>query len=264
MNTGEFLTMVRERTNLRTDDEARSACESVFDALRLCVPRETSDQVAAELPRELKDVWEGSWLERAVESFVSPEEMNLDMFIFRVQDRAKLEDRKETEQVVRAIFLALHDQLNDDVEQKLVFQLPRDIREFWQSAVPTPTQQAMEGQVSEYAGAYPLPPHTGGEEPEAPSQPEEFVEGKYDSGAIGPAAAEVYRSDQQVRNEIEELLDASDEVDASTVNVEVKQGQVTLNGTVRSNTEREAAARVASDALGATVIQNDLQVSEPT
>jgi osmotically-inducible protein OsmY len=74
-----------------------------------------------------------------------------------------------------------------------------------------------------------------------------------------PDATITFRSDSEIRQEIESQLWWSPFVDADEVNVRVQDGVATLTGTVDSWTERSAARENAIEG-GAIWVENDLQV----
>lgn len=254
MQNQEFLEKVRKEAGLRDEEEAQRASEAVFEALRARVSHGTGDEVAVQLPRELRQLWESGILEHIARAVSGFERLDLDEFLIRVRDTADLDDAQQAERATRAVFRALHEQIAPASEEMLLNELPADIRRFWEASA-TASMRREEAPAQERIGE--LPPETEGEE-EAPMAAEELPPGQYDSTAIGPSAAEVFRSAEQIRREIEELLEANTEVDASQINVEVHQGRVTLRGAVASPVERDAAAHVAAEALGAIEVNNEL------
>ena len=65
---------------------------------------------------------------------------------------------------------------------------------------------------------------------------------------------------EEVKDKIEDALRRSAELDARRIEVEVKDGTVTLHGRVRSWAEREEAARAAWSSPGTTVVENEIVV----
>jgi len=67
-------------------------------------------------------------------------------------------------------------------------------------------------------------------------------------------------SPTQLKQNIEQALVRSAEVDAERIQVETKGGKVILKGTVRSWAEREEAERVAWRGTGVTVVENHIVI----
>ena len=83
------------------------------------------------------------------------------------------------------------------------------------------------------------------------------VRGVQNNIAIRPP---VRASETVVKHAIEEALKRTAEVDARRINVGVKEGTVTLTGTVRSWMEKEEAERAASRAQGVTKVANQIAI----
>jgi uncharacterized protein (DUF2267 family) len=111
---------------LDTLDEARAATAAVLHALRdRLTPRE-AEHAAAQLPRELKEMWRAgstpTW---------PPIKMHRDDFLERVKSEAGLPDLATTERAVDAVFAALKEQLSDGESDDILAQLPRDLQRVW-------------------------------------------------------------------------------------------------------------------------------------
>jgi hypothetical protein len=70
------------------------------------------------------------------------------------------------------------------------------------------------------------------------------------------------RSDDRIRDDINERLTQDRLVDATDVDVVVKRGEVTLNGLVDSRLARRRAEDIADAVLGVTHVQNNLRVHD--
>jgi osmotically-inducible protein OsmY len=68
------------------------------------------------------------------------------------------------------------------------------------------------------------------------------------------------RSDERIREDINERLTYHGEIDATDIEVLVKSGEVTLRGTVRSRDEKRKAEDVADTVLGVRDINNHIKV----
>jgi hypothetical protein len=70
------------------------------------------------------------------------------------------------------------------------------------------------------------------------------------------------RSDERIRDDINERLTHDPLVDATDIDVVVKRGEVTLTGTVDARLARRRAEDIADAVLGVTHVQNNLRVHE--
>lgn len=70
------------------------------------------------------------------------------------------------------------------------------------------------------------------------------------------------RSDERIREDVCERLTQDDRVDASNVEVTVKNCEVTLTGTVGSREEKRRAEDISDNISGVTDVSNKLRVSE--
>lgn len=129
MTRQAFYRTVSKRIG-RTDPEAvQRAMASVFHALRDRLTPEEADHVAAQLPHELKVVWEaGEKPERR------PLKIHRDEFYERVREDAGLGSRQEARWVTLAVFSALKQQLSPGEAEDVFAQLPKDLKETWMEA----------------------------------------------------------------------------------------------------------------------------------
>jgi osmotically-inducible protein OsmY len=68
------------------------------------------------------------------------------------------------------------------------------------------------------------------------------------------------RSDARISEDIHDRLTDDDELDASTIQVEVNDGEVTLSGTVAEREDKHRAERLAERVTGVGHVQNNLRV----
>jgi hypothetical protein len=68
------------------------------------------------------------------------------------------------------------------------------------------------------------------------------------------------RSDERIREEINERLTRHPEIDASDVDVQVNNGEVTLSGVVEDRTAKRLAEDLTEEIYGVTDVQNQLKV----
>jgi hypothetical protein len=70
------------------------------------------------------------------------------------------------------------------------------------------------------------------------------------------------RSDDRIREDVNDHLTDDWRVDASNIEVKVSSGEVTLSGTVNSRDEKRRAEDIAENISGVKHVQNNLRVSE--
>lgn len=85
--------------------------------------------------------------------------------------------------------------------------------------------------------------------------PRQFYMGPY-----GPYPGEVKIDDNVIKSNVETALFYDSWVDSQRVNVDVKDGTVTLTGTVNSSFEKRAAGDDAWEVPGVRDVQNNLQI----
>lgn len=69
------------------------------------------------------------------------------------------------------------------------------------------------------------------------------------------------RPDERIREDVCEYLTVDDRIDASDIDVAVKDGEVTLSGTVSSRDEKHWAEELIERLPGVTEVNNTLRVS---
>lgn len=70
------------------------------------------------------------------------------------------------------------------------------------------------------------------------------------------------RSDERIREDVNDRLTDNWQLDASNIDITVKDGEVTLNGTVDSRQDKRRAEDLADDCSGVKHVQNNLRVQE--
>lgn len=129
MKTETFYRRVMLETGRADLEDARRATAAVFHALRdRLTPRE-ADQVAAQLPGELKALWKAGEIAGR-----RPAKMNRNEFYERIRKEVALASTKEARSVTSAVFAALQDQLSPGETDDILAQLPKDLKSVWQEA----------------------------------------------------------------------------------------------------------------------------------
>jgi hypothetical protein len=69
------------------------------------------------------------------------------------------------------------------------------------------------------------------------------------------------RSDERIREDINDRLSDDDNLDASEIEVEIKNGEVTLTGTVTERSDKRRAEDVAESVSGVSNVENRIRIS---
>ena len=129
MTTQAFYQTLIQTSGERSQDAAKRATAAVFHALRDRLTPEEADQVVAQLPIELKEVWQsGEKAER------KPLRIHREEFYQRVRQEAGLPSIKEARWATLAVFAALKEQLSPGEAEDVMAQLPKDLKEVWAEA----------------------------------------------------------------------------------------------------------------------------------
>ena len=129
MNTLSFYRKVIEETGQTNREAVKQGTAVVLRALRDRITPEEAAQAAAQLPRELKAVWEeGETPDR------EPVKLHRKEFYDRVKKEAGLASIREARFLTIAVFAALKGQLSPGEADDILAQLPRDLKEVWEEA----------------------------------------------------------------------------------------------------------------------------------
>jgi uncharacterized protein (DUF2267 family) len=129
MTVQQFYRNVMRTSGEERLDTAKGATAAVLQALRDRLTREEADQVVAQLPAELKRLWEAG-----DEEGRRPLKMHRDAFYERVQQEAGLRSAREARWMTLAVFAALKEQLSPGEAEDVLAQLPKDLKEIWAEA----------------------------------------------------------------------------------------------------------------------------------
>ena len=129
MTTLTFYRRVIEEAGQADREAAKQATAAVLHALRDRLTVEEADQVAAQLPRELKTVWEAGEVPGR-----RPVKMHRKDFYERVKAEAGLASPRAARWYTLAVFAALKEQLSPGEAGDVLAQLPKDLKETWEEA----------------------------------------------------------------------------------------------------------------------------------
>ncbi len=129
MNAGTFFKTVMTTAGVHDRALAKRATAAVFHALRDRLTPEESDQVVAQLPRPLKELWSDGEVEGR-----RPVKVRRAEFYERIKEAASLRSTKEARSMTLAVFAALKAQLTLGEGEDVWSQLPKDLKEVWTEA----------------------------------------------------------------------------------------------------------------------------------
>jgi osmotically-inducible protein OsmY len=86
------------------------------------------------------------------------------------------------------------------------------------------------------------------------------VDGDSNGSHRGKGPKNYRRSDERIREEIQDRLTDDEHIDASNIEVEVKAGEITLMGLVDQRSSKRRAEDIAESISGVTHVENRLKV----
>ena len=86
------------------------------------------------------------------------------------------------------------------------------------------------------------------------------MEGEYDSSLIGPARADLFRTADEIKHDVEQLIAENELLFGSDIDVSVESGVVTLRGRVRDQAACDEAVNAAREVLGVVDVRNELEI----
>jgi uncharacterized protein (DUF2267 family) len=129
MTTQKFYRTVAKTGRQQDRAVVKRATAAVLHALRDRLTTDEADQVFAQLPEELKEIWaEGEEAER------EPIKMKHEEFSERIVRDAGLPSKREARWMTLAVFAALKEQISPGEAQDVMAQLPKDLKELWDEA----------------------------------------------------------------------------------------------------------------------------------
>lgn len=87
-------------------------------------------------------------------------------------------------------------------------------------------------------------------------------EGEYDSNLIGPSQTSLFRTSEEIREDLEELISLNDAIHPKDIDFIVERGTVILKGRVRDQAASQEAEQAAREVLGVTAVRNELVIGE--
>ena len=129
MRARQVYSHVAVEAELDTLEESRRATAAVLQALRDRLTPDEARQAAAQLPRELKELWAGGR-----PPMTRPLRLHRRQFLERVRLDADLRTTGQAERVTDAVFAAIKEQISEGEADDIMAQLPRDLKTQWARA----------------------------------------------------------------------------------------------------------------------------------
>jgi hypothetical protein len=108
---------------------------------------------------------------------------------------------------------------------------------------------------------YPPSSYNGGDSQNAYGKDQDSAFGNRQGLNKGKGPRNYKRSDERIKEEINERLTEDHHVDAVEIEVKVQNGEVTLSGTVNGRSEKRRAEDIAESVSGVTHVENRLRVT---
>jgi uncharacterized protein (DUF2267 family) len=129
MTTQSFYKTVMKTSHEDDREMIKRATAAALHALRDRLTVDEADQVVAQLPGELKEVWDEGEDPRR-----QPLKIDCEQFYERVRQEARLPSKREARWLTLAVFAALKEQLSPGEAGDVMAQLPKDLKEVWAEA----------------------------------------------------------------------------------------------------------------------------------
>ena len=127
MQPEKFYTKVQNYSSLTDREKCKELCSVVFKLLSNRLTEDESKDLKSQLPSALKDIWKRD-AGRDVIKF------HKDEFLERVMKEGRLENLGTAENVTKAVFKTLKEQISAGEAEDVNAQLPKDLKEFWMQA----------------------------------------------------------------------------------------------------------------------------------
>jgi uncharacterized protein (DUF2267 family) len=129
MDSYAFYRIVMRASGIDAVEKAQRATAVVFENLRKRLTHEEAEDVCAQLPLDLKAVWERGEVEGR-----PPLKMRAPEFFARVRQEADLMSDTQARWLTLGVFTALEAQLTPGESHDVLAQLPRGLKEIWAEA----------------------------------------------------------------------------------------------------------------------------------
>ncbi|MBN2251978.1 MAG: DUF2267 domain-containing protein [Candidatus Altiarchaeota archaeon] len=126
MRWKEFVGRVGKHAEIEDEGRAEAAARAVFHALSARLTIREGEDTRAQLPREIKAVWD-----EVRETSVDVIKFGKEEFLEKVRSDADLNDAAEAEKAVAAVFRTLKEQVSEGEAGDVAAQLPLKLKKLW-------------------------------------------------------------------------------------------------------------------------------------
>ncbi|MGI9535357.1 MAG: DUF2267 domain-containing protein [Thermodesulfobacteriota bacterium] len=127
MQPEKFFTKIQNYSKISDRERCKELCGVVFKLLSDRLTENESKDLKSQLPSSLKDMW----IRDAGRDVIK---FHKDDFLERVMKDGKLENVEIAEDISKAVFKALKEQISYGETEDVNAQLPKDLKEFWMQA----------------------------------------------------------------------------------------------------------------------------------
>jgi len=138
MTDYEFWKQLQEVLGLDDPDRVRQLGEKVLETLSARLTYDEAEDLKAQLPHGLKQVWERREHEM--------EKLDRDEFVEKIRSECDLADTDQAEDVVRSVFGVLQEGISPGEAQDVEAQLPADLKPIWEFALSAIRTRSQSGQ----------------------------------------------------------------------------------------------------------------------
>ncbi len=129
MNMKNFVEKVGKYSEIEDPEEIENLIRIVFYLLSARLTIREGEELKAQLPKDLKAVWD-----EVKETKVDVIKFSKKEFLERVKADGKLNDIKDAEIVVNAVFKSLKELISEGEARDVAAQLPLGLKEMWINA----------------------------------------------------------------------------------------------------------------------------------
>lgn len=131
MNKGEFVHKVQALTGIQDQDRAEKLTQTVLGTLCGRITGDEAEDLAAQLPQGIEEMCKGPVLTSLLQNVKGPEKLDRDQFVEKIRAKGELPDVQSAEQVTKAVFTVIKEQISEGEAEDVAAQLPQRLKVMW-------------------------------------------------------------------------------------------------------------------------------------